>query len=81
MYIEKKEVYIISTSQKKKVHIVSTSLVLLSFLLGSPNLLFYLIIFFLGFLSITCLDIHKNNNSGKLYIHIVANVSQRKLKT
>ena len=46
VYIEKKEVYIISTSQKKKVDIVSTSLVLLSFLLVSPNLLFYLIIFF-----------------------------------
>ena len=45
-------IYIVSTSQKKekerkKVHEVSTSLVLLSFLLGSPIFKFFLFIYFI----------------------------------
>ena len=70
--------YIYSQHKPKKVHIVGTSLVL-SFLLSSPICIILFIYFYLyflltfilfshGFLSNTCLDIHKANNSGKLYI-------------
>ena len=56
------------------LHIVSTSLVLLPFLLDSPILYYliylfiYLLLFYFShdFLSNTCSDIHKANNSGKL---------------
>ena len=32
-----------------------------------------------GFLSNTCLDVHKANNNETLYVHIVTNITQRKI--
>ena len=63
------------------VHIASASLVLLSFLLGSPIFLSYLFIYFFLVVFTKPITVGSHPQWEIIYLHIAANRTQRKLNT